>query len=68
MEMRVVVAPRSLHPGCYYPKEANIVSTHLHCFSDASEKAYLGVVYLRMTDSNGKIYTSLVMSKPVSLL
>ena len=32
-------------------------------FSDASEKAYSGVVYLRLEDSNGAIYTSLVISK-----
>ena len=40
---------------CYYPKEADIVSTQLHGFSDASEKAYSGVVYLRMEDSDGTI-------------
>ena len=39
------------------------ISIQLHGFSDASEKAYLGVVYLRMEDSNGMIYTSLVASK-----
>ena len=50
-------------PRCYYPKEAIIVSTQLHSFSDASEKAYSGVVYLRMQDSNGLIHTSLVASK-----
>ena len=48
---------------CYYPKEAVIVSTQLHRFSDASERAYSGVAYLRMEDSNGMIYTSLVTSK-----
>ena len=48
---------------CYYPKEAVIVSTQLHGFSDTSERAYSGVVSLRMEDSNGMIYTSLVMSK-----
>ena len=50
-------------PRCYYPREANIVSTQLHGFSDASEKAYSGVVYLRMEDSNGMVHTSLVASK-----
>ena len=28
-------------PRCYYPKEATIVSTQLHRFSDASENAFL---------------------------
>ena len=50
-------------PRCYYPKKATIVSTQLHGFSDASEKAYSGVVYLRMEDSNGMVHVSLVMSK-----
>ena len=48
---------------CYYPKEAVIVSTQLLGFSDASEKAYSGIVYLRIEDSSGIIYISLVASK-----
>ena len=48
---------------CYYPKRACIVSTQLHGFSDASERAYSGVVYLRMEDTNGIVYNSLVPSK-----
>lgn len=31
--------------------------------SFASELAYAGVVYLRMTDSNGHVHTSLISSK-----
>ena len=50
-------------PRCYFPKEVNIASVQLHGFSDASEDAYAGVVYMRMVDSNGKVYTSLIMSK-----
>ena len=50
-------------PRCYYPKGANITSAQLHGFSDASEKAYSGVVYLRLEDSNGAVYTSLIISK-----
>ena len=35
----------------------------LHGFSDASELAYAGVVYLWMVHANGDVHTSLVMSK-----
>ena len=38
-------------PRYYYPKQAPIESVKLHGFSDVSEEASAGVVYLRMTDS-----------------
>ena len=50
-------------PRYYYPKQAIISSVQVHGFSDASEKAYSGVVYIRMSDSNALTHTSLVMSK-----
>ncbi len=49
-------------PRCYYPQRKHITHRELHGFSDASEKAYSGVVYLRMTDSEGNHYSSIVVS------
>lgn len=48
---------------CYFPKNVQIVSLKIHGFSDASEDASAGIVYLRMVDSMGTIHTSLVVSK-----
>ncbi len=45
------------------PKEFKIAFKQLHGFSDASEKAYAGVVYLRLVDTNGHIHTSFVIAK-----
>lgn len=47
----------------YFHNGTQIKSIQLHVFSDASENAYSGVVYLRMVDSTDHIRVSLVMSK-----
>ena len=49
-------------PRCYFPKHKKIVSKNLHGFSDASEDAYAGVIYLRMIDSDNNVHVSLVAS------
>ena len=50
-------------PRCYFPKEVKIISMELHGFSDASQLAYAGVVYVRMIDDHGGIHVSLVTAK-----
>ena len=50
-------------PCCYFPKEANTTSTQLHGFSDASELAFAGTVYLQVEDSNNDVHISLVMDQ-----
>jgi hypothetical protein len=45
-------------PRCYFPKDSTIVFRQLHGFSDASEQAYSGVVYLRQVDTTGCVHIS----------
>lgn len=50
-------------PRCYYPTENKLHSMQLHGFSDASELAYAGAVYMRVEDSSGNVHVALVTSK-----
>ncbi|CAG2245419.1 unnamed protein product [Mytilus edulis] len=49
---------------CYKPENfGKVVSSQLHCFSDASEIGYGMVFYLRLVDDEGMIHCSFVLGK-----
>ena len=50
-------------PSCYYPKHIDISTIELHGFSDASEDAYTGVVYIRVQDCSGAMHSLLALAK-----
>ena len=51
--------PRCIKPSSF----GNIVSSQLHHFSDASQKGYGAVSYLRLVNSSGKISCAFIISK-----
>ena len=50
-------------PRCYAPINCQIVSRQLVGFSDASEKAYSAVVYVRSVDTAGGVHIALAEAK-----
>ncbi|XP_065365681.1 uncharacterized protein LOC135958718 [Calliphora vicina] len=56
LEVNKIRIPRWVH---YTPNSF----VELHVFSDASEKAYAGVIYIRVRNSSGEIYSNMLTSK-----
>ena len=52
-----------LIPRHYFYNLGDIIGMELHGFSDASELAYSGVVYLKSTNDDGAVHTSIVIAK-----
>ena len=50
-------------PRCFFNKMSTVSSLQLHGFTDASERAYSAVLYLRIECTDGNIQVSLVSSK-----
>ena len=51
-------------PRCYFDsKPSQLKSAELHCFSDASERAYAAVVYIRSVYEDGRVDVNLIASK-----
>ncbi|KAK3754172.1 hypothetical protein QZH41_007960 [Actinostola sp. cb2023] len=50
-------------PRSFLPKVGEIVEVQVHGFADASEKAYAGVVYVRLETDDEQVKTCMVMSK-----
>lgn len=50
-------------PRCYFEMNNLLQSTQLHCFSDASERAYAAAIYLRSQYTNGLVDVNLIAAK-----
>ena len=62
--LRDLLAIKSIRtPRCYFTRSSPISTHQIHGFSDASEKAYSAVVYLRTEYQDGTVEVNLISSK-----
>ena len=47
----------------YVPAGVQVKNKQVHIFTDASEKAYAAVAYMRSEDENGKVHISMITAK-----
>ena len=57
------ISLKNTSPDVTSPKELSSNLFSFTVFSDASEYAYAGVIYLRLTDSDGNFHISLIIAK-----
>ena len=50
-------------PRCYFEIKDKVLSVQLHCFCDASEKAYAAATYLRSKYQSGLVDVNLIAAK-----
>ena len=63
MAFTTKVTLKDTHSEMLLHKTCQVTSLQLHGFSDASENAYSGVVYLQMEDTDTNVHVALVASK-----
>jgi hypothetical protein len=50
-------------PRCYFEIDNKVLSVQVHCFSDASERAYAAAIYLRSKYESGLVDVNLIAAK-----